>query len=332
MNVHSPYLSFWQLDAPVFLRSITSDQVYLNSHLRAFTDRIQLFCGQGTGLVLLSGPRGSGRSTILRWLYEGTNTDLAEPLLMTLVKEETQPGWLLARLQQILNVTVKRKGGNFEDAFRTIAERCERFLKPKRGLVIMVDGVENIRTVAALGEIAAFLNLPSMGHFRVVVILTGTDQSAELCRKAAGLGSKILSHLHVLPLTADEIGEYLAHRCRIGGMGQSPFGPSAQSALHSMTGGILNRVNALAENCLIEAASRRQRIIDQGIVVAAGKFLDLGLPTAADTKVPPLPTGQAALQSPPPAPGAMKSEPLAALFRLDPSLARGKKKDGGSES
>ena len=332
MNVHSPYLSFWQLDAPVFLRTITSEQVYLNSHLHAFTDRIQLFCGQGTGLVLLSGPRGSGRSTILRWLYEGTNTDLAEPLLMTLVKEETQPGWLLARLQQILSVTVKRKGGNFEDGFRTIAERCERFLKPKRGLIIMVDGVENIRTVAALSEVAAFLNLPSMGHFRVVVILTGTDQSAELCRKAAGLGSKILSHLHVLPLTAEEIGEYLAHRCRIAGISQSPFGSSAQMAIHSMTGGILNRVNALAENCLIEAASRRQRIIDQGIVVAAGKFLDLGLTAVGGPKIPVTATAAGAPYVPPQAPGAKKSEPLAALFRLDPSLARGKKKDNGSES
>lgn len=318
MTASHSYLKHWNTTKPVFLGQVAPDDMYLPTSFNPLIQRGILFAQQGGGLIVWAGPKGSGRSSLAKFIYQATDLVTTEPMLLTLVQEEVEAGWLMGRLTKLFCPKEKGRSKGTTNSYEDFANSFEEVLGEGRGLALFIDAAENIRSAAALGEIASLLNLQSLASGKLSVTLFGTDQLAELCKRSQAVASRTLCHLAIPPLDPNQVAAYIELRCTLAGIGTSCFEPATFPQIWSMTSGIISRINTLSENSLIEAAALNLDTVSQRAVAAASQFIEAYRPPQAPT----------AAQNAPPPPGNRTSQSLASLFRTPGPPIPPKKEDG----
>jgi type II secretory pathway predicted ATPase ExeA len=83
------------------------------------------------------------------------------------------------------------------------------------------------------------------------------------------LSQRVVMRHHVLGLSPDELGGYLAHLLRRAGTELPLFEPAAVLAVHQATAGLPRKVNLLAHHALTAAALARAKVVTAEHVQAA---------------------------------------------------------------
>lgn len=320
MSATSSYLSHWQLSKPVFIDQVAPENLYISSTLEPLVRRAILFAQQGGGLIVWSGQKGSGRSSLAKLVYQSVDLMTTEPLLLTMVQNETTAGWLIGRLANLFCPKEKGRAKSPENAFKDLARHFESVLGEGRGLALFIDAAENLRSIAALSEISSLLNLQSLAAGRLSVSLFGTEQIAELCKSSPAMAARTLCHLSVPLLEPNQVSEYIAHRCKLAGLTPQCFEPTTHAYLASASGGLISRLNTLAENSLIEASEMKLGVVNQKAVMAALQYLD-GAPKGNKNQI-----GEPGI-IPHTTNTPRNGPPLASLFRTPSPAKTGKKED-----
>lgn len=249
---------YWNIDAPVFGRTLSVAQLFLPHALQTQLARLQSLCEQSQPLAVISGEPGTGKSTALRWLSHHLSVDSHDVLLTTVVKRESAPGWLAPRLAEFMGLSTD--GMAADAVIRATAGRFDELIAEKRRLVVAVDAAHLLMNPAALEEIAAFLSLQAYAGPCVGFVLCGAPTLLATLAASPDLAGKLALHLPLSALTRDEASAYIAHRLHIAAVA-APFDDDAIDVLHQQTGGILAALNVAADNCLTEAQQKNLRRI-----------------------------------------------------------------------
>jgi type II secretory pathway predicted ATPase ExeA len=222
----------------------------------------------GKGFVAVSGPVGTGKTTILRALLRRLGRNQNVCFL-------SQPeGTVKDLLSSILyGFGVSAQGLEEVELRRRIRALLERTDKP--GILIVDEA--HLLTVDALEQIRLLSNLEEENRKLLQIVLAGQPELNELLsrKRLQPLTQRIEMFYKIEALSLEETRAYIERRIRVAGNPSGlVFEPEAIERIHHHTGGVPRLINILADRCLITAYVDESRKITERIVREA--FEDLG--------------------------------------------------------
>ena len=206
---------------------------------------------QGEGFIVVTGEIGAGKTTLVRTLLEGLNSD--EVVAAQVLNTQLESGELLQSILTAFGVpsqsTSKAQLLASLEAFLT-----EVAAQGRRALLI-VDEAQNLGA-EAIEELRMLSNFQLGNHSLLQSFLVGQPELRKLLESRAmeQLRQRVIASCHLGPLTCEESQAYVEHRLRhVGWTSHPSFDEAAFKAIFSQTGGIPRKINLLCNRLLLAA-------------------------------------------------------------------------------
>ena len=244
---------------------------------------------QSYSIQELTGQGGLGKSSLARWVFSQTSPEQCECFLLTLDAPVLKPGWLTKGIAEYLSGPAKKD----ETDRRHTARGLDQLKEEGRGMLVIVDSAEHLQHPECFSDLLFVHNLAFLSGTHFSALLAGRDPLGAVARAPGAIENKISMHWHLPPLRRRDTEQYLKWYCHQSKVRKNPFSPPSIDSLHKYSQGIPAVLNALAENCLIEAALKKTRVVHPEIVENMYRMSGRGTP-------PPAPPGREPLgqQSP----------------------------------
>lgn len=222
-----------------------------------------------TGLVLLTGDVGTGKTTVVRELLSRDARDVRTAL----VRNPKLP------FDQLLESILRQVGVTASQGRAEMLEALARASEEHR-LVVVIDEAQQLSDEAL--EEFRLLSNTSPEHLQLMLV----GQPELLARlntpQLRQLNQRIAIRAVLNPLEETEMVDYLRHRVRAaGGEATGVFSRRALRAAAQISQGIPRRANILAHNALVSAFSAGQKKVRAKDVFAAARDYDWsGAPSA----------------------------------------------------
>jgi len=287
------YLKYWGIREPVFHRSLNPSECFIPQRYQRYLDHLLILSQQPYTIQILTGQGGLGKSSLARWIYSQTPPSKTDCYLLTLHKPESEPGWLIRGVAEFLAGPGKDK----ECVRKHTARGLDQLREEKRSLLIIIDAAENLQKACCFSDILHIHNLAYLSGSHFSVLLAGREPPDAVTGVPELLRNKVTLHWSMPPLSRRDAGHYLKWYCYQSKMKKNPFSPQSVDALYKYSQGIPAVLNALAENCLIEAALKKTRLVHPDIVENMYQMSGRGIPPKATPSAqkpggpPPAPPG-----------------------------------------
>jgi len=253
---------------------------------------------QQKGLCLLTGPAGAGKSMVVRHLLESLEEEVYEACLLVPVPGVADVTWVLSRFAAHLGV--EEPSAERAALLAQIYDQMAIVREDGRHVVLIIDESDVLAERGALGDLRALLNLEYEERRLLTLVLVGPNEIQETLAKDAGLAARVDVHVRLRPLDPEAATQYLTHRVRRVGGSPAILDHSATAALIERAGGIVRRMNSIADNALFEAflAGRVSATADDVKRAADELEMGEGARTSAATASRPAPAPKAAAARP----------------------------------
>ena len=219
------------------------------------------------GFVLLTGEVGTGKTTISRTVMEKLpeNTQASFILNPTLSCEE-----LLACICDNLKVRYKKTGATLKYLTDKIQIKLQKNHDENINTLLIIDEAQHLKP-EVLEQLRLLTNLETNTKKLLQVILIGQPELQQLLqrRDLRQLAQRITARYHLLPLTKQELSQYIQHRLSVAHCTRALFNKAAISALHKISKGIPRVINLLCERALVIAYSKNDTVIGRSIIQQA---------------------------------------------------------------
>ena len=213
------------------------------------------------GLSVVTGPAGTGKSTVARSLIE---TLAAAPYRIALVVNPLMPvAQLLATILQELGVAAppRRKADLLDEVAALLVALDRKGIEP----VIIVDEA-NVLKRGHLDELRLLLNLEADNRKLFHLVMLGLPDLDRKIARIPSLAQRITMRARLGPVTAAQVGRYVSHRLQLAGADPGIFTRSALDRLARLAEGTPRRINLLAGGALYVAARQGVRTVTPSIV------------------------------------------------------------------
>jgi general secretion pathway protein A len=281
------YEEYYGLTEPPF--SLTPDPHYFyrsESHNRAH-ELLSYGINRREGFMVLYGDIGMGKTTLCRTVLETTNSNVHTALLLNPFLSETD---LIKAILDDFGVTVpdeknpagdKRKASTLTNKQEMINSLNEFLLKNNEAggrAVVLIDEAQNI-PLATLEQIRVLSNLETDKQKLIQIVLIGQMNLLDVlsASELRQLHQRISIKCELVPLTKEEVSDYLRHRLGVAGGSQRKiaFTPDGVAEIYSYSGGVPRLINLIADRSLLAGMSMGLSKIDRKAVVKAVEALQL---------------------------------------------------------
>ncbi|HEX5064542.1 MAG TPA: AAA family ATPase [Myxococcota bacterium] len=278
-----------------------SEDPFRNDHLERFLHesppqldaqrRLERAVRQGRGFALLTGPVGSGKTTVARALFESLEEEAFEARMMVVLRANADFRWLLGRIAAELGV--EEPASEREALLLQVYEKLAIVREDGRHAVVIVDEAQALAKGSALEEVSALVKLEYDERRLLSVVLVGTPALDAAITGDPQLAHHLDARVALRAHDAEEAGAYLSHRLRSAGGELELLLPGAVAALQQLGGGWPGRMNTLADNALYEAYLAGRTQVTRGEVERAAAALGWSETPAAPEKPAPAPAPRA---------------------------------------
>lgn len=254
------YEKYWGLTEPPF--TLTPDPRFLYMS-RAHDDALMMLhyaITRNKGAAMLAGEIGLGKTTISRKLLE-----MLDPVtyrVVLIVNPILTPTQMLQEILSQLDceTTSRNRQVLVQRLHLALLEHYDK----GRQVVLMIDEAHLIRSLGAFEELRLLLNCQMNDQFLISLVLLGQPELRPKIAKVPALEQR-LAVRHVLkPLDVFDTGEMILFRLRVAGYTgeKSPFTPEAIHQIHKVSGGAPRVISQLADNAMLMAMARNEKMID----------------------------------------------------------------------
>lgn len=254
-RLQNNHLGHWNLRSEPFHPVIHwPEQTQLIYHSRSWEEslaRIQYLCENFFGLGVLIGPRGSGKSLLLKAAVDLIIKNEHTPHYHTCNETPDNKTYPLGYNQNNnTNNFIRCLINNFPTSFNS---------KPQ---VLLLDDIHKLKNNTFLLENMIDQVLKNEGSQSLVICIDETHVTNlhTLLHQFAPL------IIRINPLEQWETAEYMQHRLQSSGASNPIFTDSASELIHQLTAGIPRQINRLAHECLLMGALKDKTEIDEQLV------------------------------------------------------------------
>jgi general secretion pathway protein A len=231
----------------------------------------------GTGLMLLIGDAGTGKTTLLRRVLASRPPSEQSPFLLL-----TNPALSQYEFFQFLadGFLLDSKGFQSKTWFLRDFEAMLVRQQSQGGVcVLAIDEAQSLSD-SLLEEVRLLANLESETQKLLRVVLAGQPALGRRLNEPAfrQLKQRVGLRCRLDALDLRETATYIAHRLRTaGGCPSDVFHQEAVIAIHKQSGGVPRTINVICENALLTGFGLGRRPVDSSVIAEVCRDLDLGL-------------------------------------------------------
>ncbi|NQY35037.1 MAG: AAA family ATPase [Alteromonadaceae bacterium] len=261
------YTSFFGLKEIPFSIAPNPHYLYMSDRHREALAHLTYGLGETGGFVLLTGEVGTGKTTVSRCLIEQLpeNTQAAFILNPTLSSQE-----LLATICDEYKIRYRKTGATLKTLTDKIQEKLLKNHETGKNTLLIIDEAQHLKA-EVLEQLRLLTNLETHTKKLLQVILIGQPELQQLLqrRDLRQLAQRITARYHLLPLTKQEVRNYIQHRLSVAECHQQLFTSQAMTTIHQLSDGIPRLINLLCDRALLGAYGANKQMVDKKIVMAA---------------------------------------------------------------
>lgn len=263
------YLSYFGLSDNPFSIAPNPDYLYMSPRHKEALAHLIFGLRESGGFVMLTGEVGTGKTTVSRKLMQQLpqNTQVAMILNPTLSAIE-----LLATICDELNVDYTIERASLKYFSDLILAKLALNHQAGMNTVLIIDEAQHLQA-EVLEQLRLLTNLETHREKLLKVVLIGQPELQQLLKRneLRQLAQRITARYHLLPLSASEVGAYMAHRLNVADGDIGIFSKRTINAAFQITGGIPRVINLLCDRALTLTFAKQLPIVQQHIFYAAAE-------------------------------------------------------------
>ena len=261
------YTNYFGLQELPFSIAPNPDFMFMSDRHREALTHLTYGLGDTGGFVLLTGEVGTGKTTVSRCVLQQLpeNTQVAFILNPTLSAQE-----LLATICDELKIRYRKTGATLKTLTDKIQEKLLKNHQSGLNTVLIIDEAQHLQP-EVLEQLRLLTNLETNTKKLLQVILIGQPELQQLLQRQdlRQLAQRITARYHLMPLTKQEVVQYIKHRLDVAKSPRMLFNDSAISLIHKLSNGIPRLINLLCDRSLLRAYSSNQTLVNKKTVLSA---------------------------------------------------------------
>lgn len=261
------YLNYYGLTDNPFSIAPNPNYLFMSTRHKQALAHLSFGLRESGGFVMLTGEVGTGKTTVSRKLMQdlGDDTQMAVILNPTLSALE-----LLATVCDELGISYDLNTASLKTFTDLILQKLARNHDNGVNTVLLIDEAQHLLP-EVLEQLRLLTNLETNREKLLKVVLIGQPELQQLLRRneLRQLAQRVTARYHLLPLTQQEVAQYVEHRWQVAGGSTSCFRKSALAEIFTISGGIPRVINLLCDRALSLGYSLQRPLVDHQIMVSA---------------------------------------------------------------
>jgi type II secretory pathway predicted ATPase ExeA len=263
------YTTYFGLSELPFSIAPNPDYLFMSERHREALAHLSYGLGETGGFVLLTGEVGTGKTTISRCLMAQLpeNTQTAFILNPTLSSQE-----LLATLCDELKIRYRKTGATLKTLTDKIQEKLLKNHQNNINTLLIIDEAQHLQA-EVLEQLRLLTNLETNTKKLLQVVLIGQPELQLLLqrRDLRQLAQRITARYHLLPLSKEDVNQYIQHRLTVADCYRNLFDKKAVLMIHKLSQGIPRLINLLCDRSLWIAYGDNKSVVDKKTVIKASQ-------------------------------------------------------------
>jgi type II secretory pathway predicted ATPase ExeA len=239
------------------------------NHINAL-DHLQYAIERNSGIILLTGEIGSGKTTLIKYLRQ----QIDESLEVAVISNTSLPAdEMLSYLLIKMNIEPDDNKAYNLHYFRVY---LESLAQEGRRFILVFDEAQNLPK-DSLEEIRMLSNLQSDERLPLQIFLVGQPE-LKIILKSPGMNQirqRIAVNFHLKGLNEQQTRKYINYRLKIAGAAKSPFSVEASKLIYRASSGIPREINILCDAALVYGFAEEKMTIGSNEIKTVLSELDL---------------------------------------------------------
>lgn len=249
-----------------FTKDVPTDELYVHPQIEQAVDLLKATV-EGRSSAAVTGESGTGKTFVFRALEAHLPTGSCR---LTYIHNSTvNLRDFYRQLGQALGLEPKATPSAL---FHKITTQIEDIAQQKTRPVLVIDEA-HLLPLDVLGHLHILLNYHRDSKPLLSLLLLGLPALRDrLSRNTlSSLGARLPVRIHLAPLAAAQVNEYLRHRLRAAGCAEDVFAEDAVLLAAEATGGVMRKLDVLASTALDVACDGRSKLVDASVMAEAIK-------------------------------------------------------------
>lgn len=243
------YESYYGFNERPFQLSPDPRFFFATKHHQRALSYLQYGLDQGEGFIVITGPIGTGKTTIARNLLSSIGDE--NIVAVQLVTTKLAPDELLELVASEFKIPVN--GPSKAEVLRCIETFLISLHKQGKRALLLVDEAQNL-PAETVEELRMLSNFQLDDKPLIQSFLLGQEELKDIIQapNMEQFRQRIIASAHLKPLNVEEVKNYINHRIQQAGCEkESLFSDQAIEAIHNKTLGVPRKINIFVDRLLL---------------------------------------------------------------------------------